>query len=146
VTLVPRRRKEKCWKKGRCVQDAVLLKVRRNHDFRLRGKLPEGVTRELGRIIENLIQQHAVQKTRQDKTRQVKTRQDKSSQVKSSQVKSSQVKTSQDKTRQDKTTENDELCTRMFYIHALKNIYTYEVNQEMCNDKISLIISSQSLY
>jgi len=52
--------------------DAVLLKVRRNHDFRLRGKLPESVTRELGRIIENLIQQHASQKThktnRQDKT------------------------------------------------------------------------------
>jgi hypothetical protein len=59
-----------------CSVDAVLLKVRRNHDFRLRGKLPEGVTRELGRIIENLIQQHAGQKTnkqtRQDITRRLK--------------------------------------------------------------------------
>jgi len=43
--------------------DAVLLNVIRNYDFRLRGKLPESVTRELGRIIEKLIQQHASQKT-----------------------------------------------------------------------------------
>jgi hypothetical protein len=54
--------------------DNVLLKVRRNHDFRLRGKLPESVTRELGRIIENLNQQHESQKTQQtnkeDKARQ----------------------------------------------------------------------------
>jgi citrate lyase gamma subunit len=43
--------------------DAVLLKVRRNHDFRLKGELPESVTREFGSRIENLIQQHAIQKT-----------------------------------------------------------------------------------
>ena len=73
MTLVPRRSKRKMLEGGMVYStDAVLLKVRRNHDFRLRGKLPEGVTRELGRIIENLIQQHAGQKTnkqtRQDKT------------------------------------------------------------------------------
>jgi hypothetical protein len=52
--------------------DAVLLKVRRNRDFRLRGKLTESVTRELGRIIANLIQQHASQKTQKtnEQTRQ----------------------------------------------------------------------------
>ena len=44
----------------------------------------------------------------------------------------------QTKTRKEKTTENDELC--MFYIRALRNIYTYAVNQETRNDKICLII------
>ena len=42
---------------------AVLLKVRRNRDFRLRGKLPRSVTRELGSRTENLIQQQESQKT-----------------------------------------------------------------------------------
>ena len=82
MTLVPRRSKRKMLEGGMVYStDAVLLKVGRNHDFRLRGKLPEGVTRELGRIIENLIQQHAGQKTNKQTN----------------------------KTRQDKTTENDEL-------------------------------------
>ena len=68
MTLVPRTRTEKCQEGGILYSiGVVLLKERRNRDFRLRGKLPGSVTRELGSRTENLIQQQAGQKTQKNK-------------------------------------------------------------------------------